>query len=147
VPPSLSGCGYSTLQQQDEDVKASWSEVVSLYQRRADLISPAWQAREGSLTLSRSSTDPSECPHGLDAGRPGVLSDPAAFASTRHSRTAHPVTVESLGVSAGTRQLQSDPISGPADAARETKSDRRRTRQYNGGVRNFNTWCRHPDRL
>jgi LemA protein len=36
---SLSGCGYSSLQQQDEDVKASWSEVVSLYQRRADLIS------------------------------------------------------------------------------------------------------------
>ena len=35
---SLSGCGYSSLQQQDEDVKASWSEVVSLYQRRADLI-------------------------------------------------------------------------------------------------------------
>src|ERR1700728_2884471 len=36
---SLTGCGYSSLQQQDEDVKASWSEVVSLYQRRADLIS------------------------------------------------------------------------------------------------------------
>jgi LemA protein len=35
---SLSGCGYNTLQQQDEGVKAAWSEVVNQYQRRADLI-------------------------------------------------------------------------------------------------------------
>jgi LemA protein len=34
----LSGCGYNTLQQKDESVKASWSEVVNQYQRRADLI-------------------------------------------------------------------------------------------------------------
>ena len=34
----LSGCGYNTLQQQDEGVKAAWSEVLSQYQRRADLI-------------------------------------------------------------------------------------------------------------
>ncbi|MBK7251046.1 MAG: LemA family protein [Gammaproteobacteria bacterium] len=35
---SLTGCGYNTLQQQDEGVKAAWSEVVNQYQRRADLI-------------------------------------------------------------------------------------------------------------
>jgi LemA protein len=34
----LSGCGYNTLQQQDEAVNAAWSEVLSQYQRRADLI-------------------------------------------------------------------------------------------------------------
>ncbi|MGQ9686726.1 MAG: LemA family protein [Thiobacillaceae bacterium] len=34
----LSGCGYNTLQAQDEAVKASWSEVVNQYQRRADLV-------------------------------------------------------------------------------------------------------------
>src|SRR6202049_2004710 len=34
----LSGCGYNSLQQQDESVKAAWSEVVNQYQRRADLI-------------------------------------------------------------------------------------------------------------
>ena len=34
----LSGCGYNTIQAQDEDVKAAWSEVVNQYQRRADLI-------------------------------------------------------------------------------------------------------------
>ena len=35
---SLSGCGYNTLQSQDEQVKAAWSEVVNQYQRRTDLI-------------------------------------------------------------------------------------------------------------
>ncbi len=34
----LSGCGYNTLQQQDEGVKAAWAQVLSQYQRRADLI-------------------------------------------------------------------------------------------------------------
>jgi LemA protein len=35
---ALGGCGYNTIQTQDEAVKAAWSEVVNQYQRRADLI-------------------------------------------------------------------------------------------------------------
>jgi len=35
---ALTGCGYNTIQTQDESVKAAWSEVVNQYQRRADLI-------------------------------------------------------------------------------------------------------------
>src|ERR1700683_3027734 len=34
----LSGCGYNTLQTQDEQVKSALSEVLNQYQRRADLI-------------------------------------------------------------------------------------------------------------
>jgi LemA protein len=34
----LSGCGYNTIQQKDEAVKAGWSEVLNQYKRRADLI-------------------------------------------------------------------------------------------------------------
>jgi len=34
----LSGCGYNTLQSQDEQIKASWAEVLNQYQRRADLV-------------------------------------------------------------------------------------------------------------
>src|SRR5512138_3946571 len=34
----LSGCGYNTIQSQDEQTKAAWSEVINQYQRRADLI-------------------------------------------------------------------------------------------------------------
>ena len=35
---SLSGCGYNSLQRNDEQVKSSWSELINQYQRRADLI-------------------------------------------------------------------------------------------------------------
>ena len=34
----LAGCGYNDFQRLDEQVKADWSEVLSQYQRRADLI-------------------------------------------------------------------------------------------------------------
>ena len=34
----LGGCGYNTLQSSDEQIKASWAEVVNQYQRRADLV-------------------------------------------------------------------------------------------------------------
>lgn len=34
----LSGCGYNTMVSEDEAIKASWSEVVNQYQRRADLV-------------------------------------------------------------------------------------------------------------
>ena len=35
---ALSGCGYNTMQSQDEAANAAWSEVLNQYQRRADLI-------------------------------------------------------------------------------------------------------------
>src|SRR5450432_3454786 len=34
----VSGCGYNSIQTQDEQVKSAWSEVLNQYQRRADLI-------------------------------------------------------------------------------------------------------------
>jgi len=34
----LAGCGYNDIQSKDEGVKAAWAEVISQYQRRADLI-------------------------------------------------------------------------------------------------------------
>ena len=35
---SLTGCGYNSFQTTDEQVKASWAEVINQYQRRADLV-------------------------------------------------------------------------------------------------------------
>ncbi|TAK87399.1 MAG: LemA family protein [Aquabacterium sp.] len=34
----LTGCGYNDFQREDEAVKAAWSEVISQYQRRSDLV-------------------------------------------------------------------------------------------------------------
>ena len=35
---ALSGCGYNDFQRLDEQTKATWSEVLNQYQRRADLV-------------------------------------------------------------------------------------------------------------
>ncbi|MDP1659785.1 MAG: LemA family protein [Methylotenera sp.] len=35
---NLTGCGYNKFQSLDEEAKASWSEVLNQYQRRADLV-------------------------------------------------------------------------------------------------------------
>lgn len=35
---AISGCGYNTIQQNDEAVVAAWGDVEATYQRRADLI-------------------------------------------------------------------------------------------------------------
>jgi LemA protein len=35
---ALGGCGYNDIQTLDEQVKASWSEVLNQYQRRNDLV-------------------------------------------------------------------------------------------------------------
>lgn len=43
----LSGCGYNTMQSQDEAIKASWAEVLNQYQRRADLVPNLVQTVKG----------------------------------------------------------------------------------------------------
>ena len=35
---ALSGCGYNTMQSNEEAVKAAWGDVEATYQRRNDLI-------------------------------------------------------------------------------------------------------------
>src|SRR5712671_7736991 len=78
----LSGCGYNSLQQQDEQVKAAWSEVVNQYQRRADLIPNLVNTVKGfaaqeqqvliQVTEARSRV-------GSIQATPELLNDPVAF--------------------------------------------------------------------
>jgi LemA protein len=79
----LAGCGYNTFQQGDEQVKASWSEVLNQYQRRADLIPNLVNTVKGyaqqekdvllGVTEARSRV-------GSIQATPELLNDPAAFA-------------------------------------------------------------------
>jgi LemA protein len=107
----ISGCGYSSLQQQDEAVKTSWSEVVDQYQRRADLIS--------SLADSVKSFAASEQPligrteagarSGTEPVTPAVLNDPAAFASYQAMQDQLDRSLRNLiGLAASYPQLQDD---------------------------------------
>ena len=78
----LSGCGYNTLQSQDEAVKAGWSEVLNQYQRRADLVPnlvntvKGYAAHEAKVltevTAARARV-------GQIAAGPGLINDPAAL--------------------------------------------------------------------
>ena len=51
---TLGGCGYNTFQTTDEQVKASWSEVVNQYQRRADLVPNLVNTVKGEANFEQS---------------------------------------------------------------------------------------------
>ena len=80
---SLSGCGYNTLQRTDENINATWSEVVNQYQRRADLIPNLVETVKGyaaqekdvllGVTAARSKV-------GSIQATPEMVNDPAALA-------------------------------------------------------------------
>src|SRR5690242_9586503 len=80
---SLSGCGYNSLQQQDEAVKTSWSQIVTLYQRRADLISSLAATVKGVAASEKEliGTAESSARSGSMSAAAAVLNDPAAFAT------------------------------------------------------------------
>ncbi len=76
------GCGYNTLQSTDEQIKASWAEVVNQYQRRADLIPNLVETVKGfaaqekdvllGVTNARSKV-------GSIQATPELVNDPQAF--------------------------------------------------------------------
>jgi LemA protein len=105
------GCGYSSLQQQDEEVKTSWSEVVNLYQRRADLISSVADSVKGFAASEQAliGTTEANARTGSATASPTVLNDPAAFASYQalQDRLTHSVS-NLMGLSAYYPQLRSD---------------------------------------
>ena len=80
---SLTGCGYNTLQVNDEQIKSSWSEVVNQYQRRADLIPnlvntvKGYAAQEKDV-LTRVTEARSRV--GSIQATPELINDPQAFA-------------------------------------------------------------------
>jgi len=83
VTLSLAGCGYNTFQSNDEQIKASWSEVVNQYQRRADLIPnlvntvKGYAAHEKDVLLGI--TNARAKVGGIQAS-PELINDPEAFA-------------------------------------------------------------------
>jgi LemA protein len=80
---SLSGCGYNTLQTTDEQIKASWGEVVNQYQRRADLVPnlvnvvKGFAAQEKDVLLGVTNA---RSRVGSIQATPELLNDPEAFA-------------------------------------------------------------------
>jgi LemA protein len=79
----LSGCGYNTLQAQDEAVNAQWSEVLNQYQRRADLVPNLVNTVKGYAAHEKdvlTRVTEARAKVGQIAVTPELVNDPAAFA-------------------------------------------------------------------
>ena len=78
----INGCGYNTLQSQDEQIKAAWAEVLSQYQRRADLIPnlvntvKGFAAQEQDVLLGVTNA---RARVGAVQATPELVNDPEAF--------------------------------------------------------------------
>jgi LemA protein len=78
----LSGCGYNTLQSQDEQVKASWAEVLNQYQRRADLIPNLVNTVKGAVAAEQGILEAvvnARAKVGTIQATPELINDPQAF--------------------------------------------------------------------
>ncbi len=78
----LSGCGYNDFQRLDEQVKASWSEVLNQYQRRADLIPNIVATVKGEANFEQETLTrviEARAKATSIQATPELINDPAAF--------------------------------------------------------------------
>ena len=112
VTLGLSGCGYNDMQRGDEQVKASWSEVLNQYQRRADLVPNLVNTVKGfaaqeqqilvQVTEARSRV-------GSIQATPELINDAAAFAQFQQAQAGLSSALSRLlVVSENYPQLKSD---------------------------------------
>jgi LemA protein len=148
----LSGCGYNTLQTQDEAVTAAWSEVVNQYQRRADLIPnlvatvKGYAAQEEKVFLG---VTEARAKVGTVQVTSEVLNDPAALKKFQDAQAGLTQALKSLiAVSENYPQLKSDQNFRDLQAQLEGTENRitvarnryiEAVQTYNGTVRKFPT--------
>ena len=109
---SLAGCGYNTLQTEDEQVKASWSEVLNQYQRRADLVPnlvntvKGYAAQEKEVLIK---VTEARAKVGSMQATPELINDPEAFAKFQAAQSEMTSALSRLlVVSENYPQLKSD---------------------------------------
>ena len=148
----LSGCGYNTLQTQDEAVTAAWSEVVNQYQRRADLIPnlvatvKGYAAQEEKVLVG---VTEARAKVGTIQVTPEVLNDPEALKKFQEAQAGLTQALKSLiAVSENYPQLKSDQNFRDLQAQLEGTENRitvarnryiEAVQTYNGTVRKFPT--------
>jgi LemA protein len=82
IPIVLAGCGVNTIPTKQEKAKASWADVQSQYQRRADLVPnlvatvKGYAAQEKTVLLQVTQARASATQVKVDAS---TITDPAAF--------------------------------------------------------------------
>ena len=108
----VSGCGYNRIQQQDEGVKAAWSEVINQYQRRADLVPnlvntvKGFAAQEQKVLIG---VTEARAKVGSIQATPELVNDPAAFKKFQAAQGELSQALKSLlAVTENYPQLKSD---------------------------------------
>jgi LemA protein len=88
--PLLAGCGFNTIPTAEEQAKASWSEVLNQYQRRADLIPNLVETVKGYASHERETLE-SVVEARAKATQvtlpPDALNDPAKFKAFQDSQS------------------------------------------------------------
>jgi LemA protein len=78
----LAGCGYNTFQSTNEQIKASWAEVLNQYQRRSDLIPNLVSTVKGETKFEQDTltkvVEARSKATSIQAS-PELINDPAAF--------------------------------------------------------------------
>lgn len=145
---NLGGCGYNALQAADEQVKASWAEVLNQYQRRADLVPnlvnvvKGYAAHEKDVLLQ---VTEARAKIGQIQATPELIDDPAAFAKFQQAQAQMTNALSRLiAVSENYPQLKADGVFRDLQAQLEGTENRIAVARmrYIEAVRNYNNLVR-----
>jgi LemA protein len=144
----LSSCGYNTIQAQDEQIKAAWSEVINQYQRRADLIPnlvntvKGYAQQEQDVLLGVTNA---RAKVGSIQATPELVNDPAAFKKFQDAQSEMTSALSRLLVVAENYpQLKSDQNFRDLQAQLEGTENRITVarKRYIDSVQQYNTTVR-----
>lgn len=144
----LSGCGYNSLQVNDEQIKASWGEVLNQYQRRADLVPNLVSVVKGYATHEKdvlTQITEARARVGSIQATPELLNDPQAFSRFQAAQGQLGSALSRLMVvSENYPNLKADGLFRDLQAQLEGTENRITVarRDYNEAVRDYNTSLR-----
>jgi LemA protein len=144
----LSGCGYNTIQSQDEQIKAAWSEVVNQYKRRSDLIPNLVAAVKGYAQQEQDvllGVTNARAKVGSIQATPELINDPQAFAKFQQAQSEmSSALARLLVVSENYPQLKSDQNFRDLQAQLEGTENRITVarKRYIDAVQQYNTTIR-----
>ena len=88
---SISGCGYNTMQANEEAVKAAWGDVEAAYQRRTDLVPNLVEVVKAYAKHERetlTAVTEARAKVGTMQMSKGIVDDPKAFSQFQQAQAA-----------------------------------------------------------
>jgi LemA protein len=146
----LAGCGYNKFQTTDEQIKASWAEVLNQYQRRADLVPNLVNVVKGYAAHEKdvfTEVTEARAKVGSIQATPELINDEQAFARFQAAQAQMTTALSRLlAVSENYPQLKADGLFRDLQAQLEGTENRitvarnryiQAVQEYNVTVRSF----------